>query len=189
MSVNAYFTNKALKREIQAQIIDYGAILGSVASISANGLLCDIKPLITHKNASVIKNVLIAKNPYINAPIASGDKVLLIKTSYSLEGFALLGSVSENVSVNSFVALPLATQSDFLHKNKVSIITTEDVSIKAMQGVEIGGASATLGAILADLLQQLISASAVPAANGKPIMDSSISKWSELLTKCKANFK
>lgn len=112
------------------------------------------------------------------------DKAITIKTKDKLEVEAT-GAINvksnDNVKVEG-MEISIKGQTAFKAEGV-------QVSIKGTSPVELAGPSASIGQLVGDLAQALLTAAPVPAAPGAPIMPSAIATFTNVLAQCKANFK
>ena len=179
---------KAMQDVVDTNQINYGAILGKVSSVSNNGLTINVSLIQDQTGSQDLTDVPVVKNPYINAPVNSGDFVLLIKTAYTLGTFMSTGSLATTQpEISMYFALPISTTSVFGStenevvlessqgqstitlkdsaleaevQGSVTISGAQEISITSQSGqLEIGNSVGTLADIITDICTALTNLS------------------------------
>lgn len=196
--------------------------LAKVTNISEEGFYIDCKLINTNIGSEEYKYIPVLKNKYVNYPILKDDIVILLTLSHLLGNYLETEDLQNPENREAYFALPFTLLKDFKHKNEFSLITPEsnytitcsdnegikindiialkdtkleikdaDISIKSNMPIEIGGTD-TLGSLLDELVNTLLSATTGPLAPSGTTTSfdpTTITKLTSLISKINLTFK
>lgn len=144
--------------------------------LKVHDVFVEVVTLLKKDSADVSRVIPILQSPYLTLPIKEGDIGIALNCSFLFEALMQDNEITENIPAtkqNGLFFVPLTSQSKFKGELGKTTLANQDHSCKINldnSTIEIKGSSATLGEILTDLIDMLISLNADPiAGNGSPL--------------------